>query len=353
MSDAMHVFVVAEAGSNWRMGTPDRDRQMARALVDVAVEAGADAVKFQTFRARDTYVVDAGASDYLAELGIHRSINDILMDLEMPYELLGDIAAHCEHVGIEFMSTPFSVADAEAVDPHVRRHTVASYEIGHVRLLQWLAATGKPLIISTGAATEDDIVFCVTTVREAGARDVTLLQCTSNYPAPPESLNLTVIPWLSQRFGVPAGFSDHSRDPIVGPVAAVALGATVIEKHFTIDNRLPGPDHPFALEPEELTAMVRAIRAAEQARGDGAKKVQSHERELKRFAVRTIQATLDLAPGDPLVEGKNIDVLRPGNRSSGMHPRYLDALRGRRAARHIAAGEGVRLEDVLPPIAES
>lgn len=353
MSDSRHVFIVAEAGSNWRMGTPDRDRQMARALVQVAVEAGADAVKFQTYRARDTYVADAGASDYLADLGIHRSINEVFVDLEMPYELVGEIAAHCEQVGIEFMSTPFSIADADAVDPYVRRHKVASYEINHVRLLQRLAATGKPLIISTGAATEDDIDFCLSTVREAGGRDVTLLQCTSAYPAPPESLNLTVIPWLSQRFGVPAGFSDHSRDPIVGPVAAVALGATIVEKHFTIDNRLPGPDHAFAVEPQELVAMVQAIRAAERARGDGVKAVRPHESELRRFAVRAIQATRDVAPGDLLIEGENIDVLRPGKRSIGMHPRHLEALRGRRAARHIPAGEGVRPEDAVPSITDA
>jgi len=353
MSDSEHVFVVAEAGSNWRMGTPDRDRQMARALVRVAVEAGADAVKFQTYRARDTYVADAGASDYLADLGINRSINEIFVDLEMPYELLGEIAAHCEQVGIEFMSTPFSVADADAVDPHVRRHKVASYEINHVRLLQRLAATGKPLIISTGAATEDDIAFCLSTVREAGGQDITLLQCTSSYPAPPESLNLRVIPWLSQRFGVPAGLSDHSREPIVGPVAAVALGATIVEKHFTIDNRLPGPDHAFAVEPQELVAMVQAIRAAERVRGDGVKAVGPHESELRRFAVRAIQATRDVAPGDLLIEGENIDVLRPGKRSIGMHPRHLEALRGRRAARHIPAGEGVRPGDAVPSIADA
>jgi N-acetylneuraminate synthase len=239
-----------------------------------------------------------------------------------------------------------------AVDPYVRRHKVASYEINHVRLLQWLAATGKPLIVSTGAATEDDIEFSLTTVREAGAHDVTLLQCTSSYPAPPDSLNLTIIPWLGQRFCVPAGLSDHSRDPIVGPVAAVALGATVIEKHFTINNRLPGPDHAFALEPTELAAMVRAIRIAELARGDGVKAIGRHETELRNFAVRAIQATRDLAPGDPLVEGESIDVLRPGKRSVGMHPRHLDELRGHRAARQIRAGEGIRPGDVLPPIAD-
>jgi sialic acid synthase SpsE len=352
MSEPQDVFVVAEAGSNWRMGTPSRDRDMARALVDVAIEAEADAVKFQTYRARDTYVAEAGASGYLAGRNIHGSINNVFKDLEMPYELIGEIAGYCETAGIEFMSTPFSIADADAVDPHVQRHKVASYEINHVRLLQHLGAMGKPLIVSTGAATEADIEFCLETVRTAGAQEITLLQCTASYPAPPDSLNLMVIPVLHRRFGVPIGFSDHSRDPIVGPVAAVALGATVIEKHFTINNRLPGPDHAFALEPHELMVMVKAIRTVEQALGDGVKTVGSAEMELRRFAVRSIQATRALAPGDPLVEGDNIDVLRPGNRSSGMHPRHLDALRGRKAAREVPAGEGLGREDVSPPLAD-
>ena len=349
MTGSPQVFVIAEAGSNWRMGTPDRDLRMARALVDVAVEAGADAVKFQTYRARDTYVADAGASGYLTGLGIDASINDVFHDLEMPYGLIEKIASYCQASGIEFMSTPFSVADADAVDPYVRRHKVASFEINHVRLLQRLAATGKPLIISTGAATESDIEYCLETVRAAGASAITLLQCTSSYPAPPDSLNLAVIPTLRARFAVPVGFSDHSRDPMVGPVAAVALGADVLEKHFTINNRLPGPDHPFALEPHELAAMVQAVRIAHQARGSEVKAVGPAEAELRRFAVRAIQAIRDIEPGDPLVEGGNCDVLRPGNRPVGMHPRHLDALRGRRAARRIAAGDGIGFADTMPP----
>ncbi len=353
MSAANHVFVIAEAGSNWRVGSPDRDRHMARALIRIAADAGADAVKFQTFRARDVYAADAGPSDYLAELGIERSINAIFEDLEMPYEMIGELAQYSDEQGIEFMSTPFSLADAAAVDPYVRRHKVASYEINHVRLLEALAATGKPLIVSTGAASEDDIVFGMEKLRKAGAQDITLLQCTARYPAPLESLNLQVIPWLAERFGVPAGLSDHSRDPIVGPTAAVALGARVIEKHFTVDNRLPGPDHAFAIEPEELTAMVRSVRATEQVLGDNLKDIQSHEAELRRFAVRAIQAVTDIAEGEPLVEGKNIDVLRPGRRAPGMHPRYLDSLIDRRAGRAIAAGDGVGEDDVQPPLSRA
>jgi sialic acid synthase SpsE len=353
MSAPRHVFVIAEAGSNWRVGSTDRDRQMARTLIRIAVDAGADAVKFQTFRARDTYVQDAGPSDYLAELGINRSINAIFEDLEMPYEMIGELAEYCREQGIEFMSTPFSISDAAAIDPHVVRHKVASYEINHVRLLQALAGTRKPLIVSTGAASEEDIAFGVETLRDAGASDLTLLQCTARYPAPLESLNLQVIPWLSERFGVLAGLSDHSRDPIVGPTAAVALGARVVEKHFTVDNRLPGPDHAFAIEPDELVAMVRSIRATEQVLGDDAKGIQPQEAELRRFAVRAIQAVTDIAVGEPLVEGMNVDILRPGKRAAGMHPRHIDSLTDRRSARAIAAGDGVREDDVEPPLSQA
>ncbi len=342
------VFVIAEAGSNWRAGTPERDLEMAFALIDVAVEAGADAVKFQTYRAATLYAPTAGQSAYLAELGISRSINDVLSDLEMPYEMIARLAERCSERGTEFMSTPFSVADAEAIDPFVRRHKVASYEINHVRLLERLADTGKPLIVSTGAAGEDDIAFGLETIRKANGGPVTLLQCTSSYPAPPDSLNLLAIPWLQRTFGVPVGLSDHSLDPVVGPVVAVALGATVIEKHYTLSRRLPGPDHPFALEPAELAAMVKAVRLAAQARGVEGKPPIDAERELRAFAVRSIQAIRDIAAGEDLVEGVNFEVLRPGSRRRGLHPRHLDALAGRRAAVAIASGDGIRAEDVSP-----
>ncbi len=346
------TFVIAEAGSNWRVGTPERDLEMAFALIDVAAEAGADAVKFQTYRAGSLYTPTAGESSYLAEIGIKRSINEVIQDLEMPYAMIAGLAERCTDRGIEFMSTPFSVADAEAVDPFVRRHKVASYEINHVRLLQRLAATGKPLVVSTGAAGEEEIAFGLETIRRANGGPVTLLQCTSRYPAPPDSLNLLAIPWLQRTFGVAVGFSDHSLDPVVGPVVAVALGATVIEKHYTLSRRLPGPDHPFALEPAELTAMVKAVRLAAQARGHEGKEPVDAERELRAFAVRSIQAIRDIAAGEELVEGVNVDVLRPGSRRRGLHPRHLDALAGRRAATAIPSGEGVRDADVMPPLAD-
>jgi N-acetylneuraminate synthase len=341
-----HVYIIAEAGSNWRMGTPERDNEMARSLIDVAAAAGADAVKFQTYRPESVYVRNAGESGYLAGAGIKKSIYDIFADLAMPYEMLEGLADYCGQQGIAFMSTPFSVADAEAVDPFVDVHKVASYEINHVRLLQWLAKSGKPLILSSGAADQNDIAFALETLREAGATEIVLMQCTAKYPAPFESLNLGAIRHLQERFQVPVGFSDHSRDPIVAPVAAVALGARVIEKHFTLHNRLPGPDHAFALCPEELDRMVSAIRDAEKTLGSGKKEIHADEQELREFAVRSLQAMRDIQAGEILQEGVNFDVLRSGQRSKGLHPKYLGQVEGVRAKVLIAAGQGIRKDDL-------
>ena len=181
------VFVIAEAGSNWRMGSSERDLEMARRLIDVAAEAEADAIKFQTYRANTVYVENAGTSEYLVAGGEERSINDIFEDLEMPYDMISMLAEYARGSGLEFMSTPFSLDDFAAVDPYVSRHKIASYEICHVRLIQAAARAGKPIIMSTGAALPDDIEFGVGTARQAGARDITLLQCTASYPLRPRA----------------------------------------------------------------------------------------------------------------------------------------------------------------------
>lgn len=339
------VYIIAEAGSNWRMGTPARDRAMARALIDVAAEVGADAVKFQTYRPETVYVGNAGASNYLADAGIKEDIGAIFADLAMPYEMLSELAAYCRERHLDFMSTGFSPADFRAIDPHVRVHKIASYEISHPHLLRLAAGSGKPLVLSTGASTEDDIAWAVDTFRAAGGRDLCLLQCTAKYPAPVGSLNLRTIPWLRQRFGAAAGLSDHSSEPTVAAVAAVALGARVIEKHYTLDKRLPGPDHAFAITPTELKALVREVRLAEQALGDGLKRVLADEQELAAFARRGLQATRAIASGETLREGENFAILRPGQQRLGAHPRHLERFEGRPAARAIPAGEGLQIGD--------
>src|SRR5271165_376372 len=342
------VYIIAEAGSNWRMGTPARDSAMAKALIDVAVASGADAVKFQTYRPESVYVENAGQSDYLAEAGIKQDIRAIFADLAMPYDMLPYLAAYCREKKIDFLSTGFSPNDFAAIDPFVSIHKVASYEISHPHLLTLAARSGKPLILSTGASVEEDIAWAVDTFCQAGGRDLCLMQCTADYPSPISSLNLRTIPWMQRRFGVATGLSDHSRDPTLGPIVAVALGARVIEKHLTLDNRLPGPDHAFALLPHELQEMVRQVRSAEASLGDGIKRILPEEQELSSFARRGLQATREIVPGEILHEGVNYAVLRPGKQNRGVHPRFRGRLEGRPSARRIPLGEGLRLDDAKP-----
>lgn len=339
-------FIIAEAGSNWRMGSPKRDLAMAAALIDAAAAAGCDAVKFQTYRAETVYVKDAGESDYLAESGIKESINDIFVDLEMPYEMLEKLAAHAREKNILFMSTPFSVRDADAVDPHVLIHKIASYEISHTELQAHLARKGKPIVFSTGAAGYEDIDYALAHLRKHGAKQLAMLQCTAKYPAALDDLNLRVIPELAARYGIPVGLSDHSREATVAPTAAAALGASVIEKHYTLKRELPGPDHPFAIEPNELRDLVTAVRATERSLGKASKEVTSAERELFAFARRGLQATKAIAKGDALKHGVNVGILRPGKQKLGAHPRLLESIEGKRARHDIGRGAGITPEDV-------
>lgn len=340
------VYVIAEAGSNWRSAGDRNDTAQARSLIDVAVKAGADAVKFQVYRANQVYVANAGQVDYLSDAGITEDIIATFENLAMPYEMISELAAYCAERGIDFMSTPFSPADFAAIDPFVAVHKIASYEISHVHLIKLAARSGKPLVLSTGASNAEDIAWAVDTYRGEGGRDLCLLQCTAKYPAPIDSLNLRTIPWLRERFGVAAGLSDHGSDPATGPAVAVALGARVIEKHFTLDKNLPGPDHAFALEPSELEQLVSAVRAAEQSLGDGIKQVLPDERELAAYARRGLQATADIAVGDLLRENVNFAVLRPGKQSLGCHSRHLERFENRRINRAVRVGEGLRPGDV-------
>jgi N-acetylneuraminate synthase len=212
--------------------------------------------------------------------------------------------------------------------------------------LRLAGRSGKPLILSTGASDERDIAWAVETFTAAGGKDLCLLQCTAKYPAPMSSLNLNTIPWIRQRFGVSAGLSDHSREPAVGPVMAIALGARVIEKHFTLNNRLPGPDHSFALTPSELSRMVHEVRMAEEALGSGRKQVLAAEGELAAYARRGLQATRPIQPGETLQEGENFDVLRPGQQRLGLHPRHLHDIEGRITRRGVELGQGLSFDDI-------
>jgi len=338
---AKRIFVIAEAGSNWKCGTYDEDLTRAKELINVATKAGADAVKFQTYKPETVYVENAGKSNYLSEHGINQNINEIFEHLSMPYEMIPELSKYCKEQKIEFMSTPFSVNDAKEIDPYVSLHKVASFEINHVRLVEFLAKTNKPLLVSTGSSTFDEIDFAVELIKKNRNSKVCLLQCTSKYPCNINALNLSVIPKMMARYNLPVGLSDHSMDPVIGPVLAVGLGARVIEKHFTLDRNLPGPDHPFALIPEELETMITSIRSAEKALGSGVKEILEEEFELRKFATRSIQAIKDVKKGEILEEGINFEILRPGNRARGMEARFLDKIQGKKTKNDIKKGDGI------------
>jgi N-acetylneuraminate synthase len=337
-NDPTHIFVIAEAGSNWKCGTYEEDLNQAKNLIKIASKSGADAIKFQTYRPETTYVSNPGGSK---SLSYSENIDTIFEKHAMPYEMIPKLVEFCKEENILFMSSPFSVEDAKAINPFTEIHKVASFEINHIKLLEFLASTKKPIIISTGSSTYDEIDFCVNLLKENGCDEIILLQCTSKYPCSMESLNLSVIPKMKSKYNLPIGFSDHSIDPIIAPLVSIGLGATVIEKHFTIDKNLPGPDHSFALTPDELKQMINSIRNTELAYGTGKKEILEEEFETRKFAKRSLQAITDISKGDILELGMNFDVLRPGDRIRGLDARFLFNINGKKSKLDVVKGDGI------------
>ncbi|MFC6864717.1 N-acetylneuraminate synthase family protein [Halomicroarcula sp. GCM10025817] len=331
------TYIVAEAGSNH-----NGRLETAYELIDVAAEAGADAVKFQTFRAEDLYVEDSGGVEYLDD---DRSIYDIIESMEMPYEWIPDLAERCRDQGVHFLSTPFDERSADHLAEHVPAWKVASYTSSHHPFLRHLAATDKPVIMSTGAHDHEDVADSVDVLQAAGVDALALLHCVAAYPTPLDDANVRVVETLRESFDVHSGLSDHTLDPVVAPSAAVALGATVVEKHFTLDKTLEGPDHEFALEPNELDRMVAAVRDTEQALGSGEVRVLDVEDELHEKARRGVHAVSDVAAGET-VTYDDVRVLRPGELERGLHPRHYDKIVGKTAARDIDSGKGIKWSDL-------
>lgn len=330
-------FVIAEAGSNH-----NGSLEQALRLIDVAARAGADAVKFQVFRAARLYPKTAGLTDYLK---LDKPIYDIIAELELPYEWLPVLAERTRERGLAFMASAFDEESVDRLDPFVEIHKIASYELTHHPLIEHVARTGKPLILSTGTADLAEVAEAVAVFRAAGGEQLVLLQCTAAYPAPLDSLNIRAMAALSEAFGVAFGLSDHSRDPVIGPVTAVAAGGSVVEKHFTLGNDLPGPDHAFAVEPRELEQLVAAVRATEQALGSGDKVMAPVEAELHDFARRFIFAVAPIAPGEEIT-AQNAAVLRKGKNARGLEARDWNGTLGRRAARALAVGEPIAATDL-------
>jgi N-acetylneuraminate synthase len=315
------VFIIAEAGVNH-----NGSLEMALRLVDAAKASGADAVKFQSFQA-----------DLLATRFAHkaayqeRTVPASDSQLEMLRRLQLDAEAHrhiierCNEIGIEFLSSPFDPASADLLESlHLRIFKIPSGEITNIPFLEHLARKGKPLIVSTGMSTLGEVEAAVNAIAKIRAVPLTLLQCVTEYPAPYNAVNLRAMLTLKQAFCVPVGYSDHTSGIEIA-IAAVAIGAEVIEKHFTLSRSLPGPDHAASLEPDELKTMVTAIRHVEEALGDGIKAPSACEFSNIAVARKSVVARCALPKGHVL-SAKDLTVKRPG---TGLPPNLIGSLVGR------------------------
>ena len=341
------VFLIAEAGVNHN-GQLD----LALQLVDAARAAGADAVKFQTFRAEDLALPGTATAAYQQGATGETDQFAMLRKLELSAEQHQIIAAHCARVGIEFMSTPFSESAVDLlVSLGVRRLKLSSGEIVNRPLLAKAAATGLPLILSTGMATLAEVKQAVGWVQAAWSQQgihsplitppLTLLQCTSAYPAPDDALNLRAIATLRTETGLPTGYSDHSLGNAAA-LAAVALGACVIEKHITLDRALPGPDHKASSEPAEFAALARDIRRIEAMLGDGVKAPRPDEIDVRAVARRSVVLATAL-PAGTVLQREHLQLRRP---ASGIPAAEFDAVIGQRLLNDAPAGTVLQWENL-------
>lgn len=330
------VFVIAEAGVNH-----NGDVTIAKHLIDVAAESGADAVKFQTFRAEELVTATAAKADYqVRATGEEGSQLEMLKRLELSFDAFRELENYCRQRDILFLSTPFDEGAADFLDSlAMPAFKVASGEIINTPLLEHIARKKKPMIVSTGMANLGEVEAAIETIHAAGNDEVVVLHCVSNYPADPADVNLRAMQTMAQAFDVPAGYSDHTLGIEVA-LAAVALGACVIEKHFTLDRALAGPDHAASLDPLQLKAMIDGIRIVEGALGDGRKRPAATEATVASVARRSLVAARDIFAGET-VTNDMIAVRRPG---TGLAPSLQRYLVGRVTRANIKRGELLSFE---------
>jgi len=333
------TYIIAEVSANHR-----RSLDVAKNIIRAAKDAGADAVKLQTYTP-DTITLQSDRDEFQVRGGTlwdGRTLYDLYAEAYMPWEWQPELKAFAENLEMDLFSSAF---DPTAVDflekMNVPAHKIASLELVDIPLIEKMSRTGRPLILSTGTASVEEIEEALRAARSSGATQIALLKCTSAYPAPAEEMNLLTIPEMERRFEVPVGLSDHSMG-IAVPVAAVALGACIIEKHLTLSRSDPGPDSAFSLEPHEFKAMVDAVRVAEKALGEVHFGSSNREEASKSFR-RSLFAVEDVLPGE-IFSAANVRSIRPG---SGLHPRHLAEILGKRAAREIKRGTPLRWEFVV------
>ena len=321
-------FIIAEAGVNH-----NGDIVLAHKMIDAAKDAGADAIKFQTFTAEDLVTETAEKAKYQKDMTDGKeSQHDMLTRLEFKLADFKKLSKYAERKKILFLSTPFDLKSVDILEEcNILAYKVPSGEITNIPLLKYIAEKGKPMIISTGMSNLDEVEYALKAIKEVrDLKDVMLLHCVSNYPASFESINLNAMKTLEQAFGLPVGYSDHT-EGITISIAAAALGAKVIEKHFTLDRNLEGPDHKASIEPNELKDMVTAIRQVEIALGDGKKRLMPEELSTRDVARKSIVTSKDIPEGTIITE-EMLTMKRPG---TGIESKNLGLIIGRKAKKTI------------------
>ncbi len=344
-----HTYIIAEVGSNF-----DGNLNRAKRLADLAKELGADAYKIQNFLAPKIVSAVGFANLQIAfQASWDKPVVEVYQQAEFPRAWLQEVSDHCGSIGIDFFSSPYDVAAVDLLEQiKVPAYKIGSGEIDNVPFLQYVAKTGKPIIMGVGASTMSEVEDAVSAVRKAGNDNIILLQCVTGYPSPIADANVRAMLTLKEKFGVLVGYSDHTigpaqkgDDPLDGltvPLASVALGAVVIEKHFTDDPLRKGPDHAFAMGPDAFRKMVNGIRAIEKSLGDGIKDLAPSEKETSVIQRRGIYAAKLIQKGER-IERTHLELLRP---AVGLRPAELDSVIGKKAQRNIPAGAPLQHDDV-------
>ncbi|ADL33176.1 N-acetylneuraminate synthase NeuB1 [Butyrivibrio proteoclasticus B316] len=324
------TIIIAEAGVNH-----NGNIEIAKKLIVKAKECGADIVKFQTAKLDSLVSKTAKMAEYQKEnIGKEESQKEMLSKLLLSFETFEELADYCKEVGIQFLSTPFDIESIQFLDSMQNIWKVPSGEITNYPYLVEIARTGKDIILSTGMSTLQEVEDALNVLRQNGASEIILLHCTTNYPTPMQDVNLRAMLTLKEKFGCKIGYSDHTQG-IEVPIAAVALGATVIEKHFTLDKNMEGPDHKASIEPDEFAQMVKSIRNIEKALGNGEKTPSQSEIANIAVARKSIIALKEIKAGEVFSE-ENITTKRPG---TGINPMRWNEILGQKAKRDFAEDE--------------
>lgn len=336
VGDGEPVFIVAEAGVNH-----NGDIGLAKKLVDAAKDAGVDAVKFQTFKAEDVVIKEAPMARYQERnIGKKESQREMLKKLELKYKDFEALKKYCDEKKLIFLSTPHSDV-IDFLDHLVPAYKIGSGDLTNVPFLEKVARRGKPMILGTGIATLKEVKEALKAIYKQGNKQVVMLHCTSSYPCSIEDVNLRAMQTMQKELDCLTGYSDHTLG-ITAPIMAAALGAVVIEKHFTLDKTLPGPDHKASLEPHELKEMVEAIRVVEKALGSALKKPTKEEEETKKISRKSIVAKTNIPKGT-IITKDMLAIKRPG---TGIYPKCLGEIIGKKTIKDIEEDELIKWSDI-------